>query len=109
MDLEEQATIKRVVEEHGKKDELVVILGSPDAESAEIYAETMITGDPSYAGALAGVPLGLPVYHILEPEIKAQIDQQVYQQQVGIMETVLDAAKIAESVSDIRRNTSPSS
>ena len=47
-----------------------MVLGSPDANSAELYAETVTHGDPSWAGPLAGVPLGLPVYHVVEPWLK---------------------------------------
>ena len=52
MDLNSQEVIKRLADEHGS-DQLVVILGAPDAESAEIAAETVVLGDPTYAGALA--------------------------------------------------------
>ena len=78
------------------------MLGSPDAESAEIFAETVTTGDPTFAGPLAGVSLGLKVYHILEDEVKAQVDQAVYEQQVGMMEMVLDKEAICKSVKRIR-------
>jgi betaine reductase len=101
MDLEGQAEIKRVVEQLGSED-LMVVLGSPDAESSEVFARTVTQGDPSYAGPLAAVPLGLPVYHILEGEIKEQVDPSVYEQQVGIMEMALDAAKIVQSVQSVR-------
>jgi len=80
----------------------MVVLGSPDAESAEIYAETVTTGDPTYAGPLAGVSLGLQVYHILEDEVKAEIDPAVYEQQIGMMEMVLDKEAISKSVKKIR-------
>ena len=93
MDLEDQAAITRVAEQHNR-DELVVLLGSPSADSAGIVAETVTVGDPTYAGTLAGVSLGLPTFHILEPEIKQQIDPTVYEAQVGIMETILDAEGI---------------
>ena len=46
------------MDEYGK-DNLVVILGAPDADSAELYAETVMHGDPSWAGPLAGVALDL--------------------------------------------------
>lgn len=101
MDLEDQGTIKKVVDEHGT-DNVVVLLGSPDAESAEIYAETVTTGDPTFAGPLAGVSLGLPVYHILEDVIKKLVDPETYQQQVGMMEFVLDRESIVKSMNDIR-------
>lgn len=101
MDLEDQGLIKETVDEHGKEN-VVVVLGSPDADSAEIYAETVTTGDPTFAGPLAGVSLGLPVYHILEDEVKAQIDASVYEQQVGMMEMVLDKEAISKSMKKIR-------
>ncbi len=101
MDLEDQSSIKRVVEQYNR-DELVVVLGTPNAESAGIAAETLTSGDPTFAGPLAGVSLGLAVYHILEPEIRAQIPSQVYETQVGIMESVLDAGQICEEMARYR-------
>lgn len=103
MDLEDQGVIKKTVDEHGK-DNVIVVLGSPDSESAEIYAETLISGDPTYAGPLAGVSLGLPVYHVLESEIKELIDPETYQKQVGMMEMVLDKEAISESMKKIRNS-----
>jgi len=102
MDLDEQGQIKKVAEEEGTED-LVVILGSPDPDSAELYAQTVTTGDPTFAGPLAGVSLRLPVYHILEPEIKEQIEPSVYQEQVGVMEMVLDASSIIERMKTVRK------
>ena len=102
MDLEDQGTICRILDAHGTAD-MVVVLGSPDAESAEIYAETVTTGDPSFAGPLAGVSLGLPVFHILEDEIKQQVDPEVYEQQIGMMDFVLDKESIAASMKKMRQ------
>ena len=99
--MEDQGLIKQTVGEYGKEN-VVVVLGSPDAESAEIFAETVTTGDPTFAGPLAGVSLGLKVYHILEDEVKAQVDQAVYEQQVDMMEMVLDKEAICKSVKRIR-------
>ncbi len=102
MDLEDQGTIKKAVEDNGTEN-LVVVLGSPDAESAEIYAETVTKGDPTFAGPLAGVPLGLPVYHILEDRIKELVDSETYQQQVGMMEFVLNKEAITAAMEKIRQ------
>ena len=102
MDLDGQESIKRVVDEYGAED-LLVVLGSPDAESTGIYAETVTLGDPSYAGPLAGVSLRLPVFHILEPEIKGQVDPTVYEEQVGAMEIALDAEGIGTEMERIRQ------
>ena len=84
------------------KDNIIVVLGSPDANSAELYAETVTHGDPTWAGALAGVPLGLPVYHIVEPEIKASIKPAVYEAQVGVMDVALEKDQIAEALNKVR-------
>jgi betaine reductase len=102
MDLDTQAQVMRIAGERAGED-LVVILGSPNPESAGLYAETVTVGDPPYAGPLAGVPLGLPVYHILETEVKDQIATEIYEREVGMMETVLEAAAISEQVSAFRR------
>jgi len=50
--------------------------------------------------------LGLPVYHIIEPEIKQEIDPQVYEEQVGIVEMVLDVDAITNAVKSIREQYS---
>jgi betaine reductase len=105
MDLGEQEVIKQAVEANGK-DGMVVILGSPSPESAEIFAETVAHGDPTWAGPLAGVPLGLPVYHVTEPEIKAIIDPAVYRDQVELMELALDTEAIWSCVAEIRARLS---
>ena len=82
---------------------MVVILGTPNPESTKLYGLTVTEGDPSWAGVLAGVSLKLPVYHIAEPEIKAQVDPAVYQDQVGITEMVLDTEGIGETLQQVRQ------
>jgi len=101
MDLENQKRIKELAEEHGAEN-LVVILGGAEAEASGLAAETVTNGDPTFAGPLAGVQLGLRVYHILEPEIKQEVDEEVYDEQVGMMEMVLDVEQIVEEVKKYR-------
>ena len=101
MDLNSQETIKRLADEHGSE-QLLVILGAPDPESAEIAAETVILGDPTYAGALAEAQLGLSVYHALEEEFRSQIDDEVWDDQIGVMADVLEAGEIAVAVKGMR-------
>ena len=105
LDPEGQESIKSVAEQYGK-DDLLVILGAPDADSAELYAETVVHGDPSWVGPLAGVALGLPVFHIMEPEIKAQIDPDVYNEHLALMEIALDVKKISEGLDRVRQGSS---
>lgn len=101
MDLDDQATIQQVVDKVGSED-LLVLLGSPNPESAELYAATVTMGDPTFAGPLAGIPLGLPVYHILEPEIVDQLPAAVYAQQLQMAALTLDTEQIFEVVRRIR-------
>ncbi len=84
------------------KDDLVVILGSPNADSSELYAETLINGDPSWVGPLAGVSLGLPVYHILEPEISNQISPAVFKEHLELLEIAFDVEAITEGINRVR-------
>jgi len=93
--------VKRITEEYGK-DNLIVILGAPDADSTELYAETLVNGDPSWTGPLAGIALKLPVFHIMEPEIKAQIEPSVYKKYLELMEIALDVDKIVEGLNRVR-------
>jgi betaine reductase len=96
MDPENQDRIKGLVDTHGA-DDLVVVLGAADLESLEVAAETVTLGDPAYVGPLAGVPLGLPVVHILEQEVKEQVDAGVYDEQVGLLEMTLDVEQVREA------------
>lgn len=96
MDPENQDRIKGLVDTHGA-DDLVVVLGAADLESLEVAAETVTMGDPAYVGPLAGVPLGLPVVHILEEDVKEQVDAGVYDEQVGLLEMTLDVEQVREA------------
>ena len=84
------------------REDMVVVLGTPTAESSRLYALTVTEGDPSWAGALAGTSLGLPVYHVTEEAIKCQVSPEVYEEQVTLMEMVLDVADIAGAVQAVR-------
>ena len=96
MDPENQDRIKGLVDTHGA-DDLVVVLGAADLESLEVAAETVTMGDPAYVGPLAGVQLELPVIHILEEDVKAQVDAGVYDEQVGLLEMTLDIEQVREA------------
>ena len=93
MDLENQARIKELAEKYGNED-LIVVLGGAEAEASGLAADTVSQGDPTYAGPLAGVSLGLKPYHIFE--LKDEIDEDVYEDQVSMMEMVLDVDEIVE-------------
>lgn len=85
MDLENQKRVKDLAEKYGPEN-VVVLLGAAEGEAAGLAAETVTAGDPTFAGPLAGVQLGLTVYHICEDEIKAEVDPGVYDEQISMME-----------------------
>ena len=101
MDLENQKRVKDFAEQYGPEN-VVVVLGAAEGEAAGLAAETVTAGDPTFAGPLAGVQLGLAVYHICEPEVKAEIDPAVYDEQISMMEMVLDVDDICNEMNAIR-------
>jgi len=107
MDLQNQQRILDAAEKYGAEN-VVVLLGSSDADGAGFYAETVAAGDPTFAGPLAGVSLGLPVYHVFDEVIKAEADPVVWEEQIAMMEMVLDTEKLAGSVASMRNQHSKS-
>ena len=107
MDLQNQQRVKDAAEKFGS-DDIIVIIGASDAEGAGIYAETVTAGDPTFAGPLAGVPLGLPVYHILDPLLKAEADPQAWEDQIGMMEMVMDGDALTAAVAEMREQNGKS-
>lgn len=101
MDLENQKRVKDFADQYGPEN-LVVILGAAEGEAAGLAAETVTAGDPTFAGPLAGVQLGLTVYHICEDAIKEEVDAGVYDEQISMMEMVMDVEDISNEMSSIR-------
>jgi betaine reductase len=101
MDMANQARVKETAEKYGAEN-VVVILGGGEAESAGLTAETVMSGDPTYAGPLTNVALGLDVYHIFE--LKDLIDETVYDEQISMMEMVLDVDAIVGEMETIRKS-----
>ena len=97
MDPDNQALIKRIVDEIGDTD-IVVMLGAADAEAVEVAAETVRDGDPAWVGPLAGVQLGLPVLHVFEDDVKEQADDGVYEAQIGFFEMTLDVDGVKDAM-----------
>jgi glycine reductase len=100
MDMANQARIKEAAEKFGT-DNVVVILGAAEAESAGLTAETVMVGDPTFAGPLTNVELHLPVFHIFE--LKDLIDPQVYEEQISMMEMVADVDEVKAEMERIRQ------
>ena len=101
MDLENQKRVKDLAEKYGPEN-IVVLLGAAEGEAAGLAAETVTAGDPTFAGPLTGVQLGLRVYHVCEEAVKSEIAEDLYDEQIGMMEMVLDVDDIANEMSSIR-------
>lgn len=101
MDLEGQGRIKQAVEQTGTQD-VIAILGANSPSALEMVAITLKSGDPSYAGPLAGVELGIPSFHILEPEITAQIDPELYERELALSSMAMDVQPLIAAVKAIR-------
>lgn len=101
MDLENQNRVKEATEKYGAEN-VVVIIGAAEGEAAGLAAETVTNGDPTFAGSLAGVSLGLRVYHCVEEEFKNEVDPDAYDEQIGMMEMVLNVDEIVEEMRSIR-------
>ena len=104
MDLENQKRVKDAADKYGNEN-VMVIIGAAEAEAAGLAAETVTLGDPTFAGPLAGVALGLAVYHAVEPEFKNEVDPEVYEEQIGMMEMVVDVDSIIEEMNNIRNES----
>ncbi len=87
-------------------DGVMVLIGTPTADSSRLYALTVTEGDPAWAGALAGVRLDLPVFHITETEVKEQIDPEVYAAEVGVTEMVIERDEISKALHEVRSGSS---
>ena len=98
MDPENQTQVKNITERAEKdkvpRSNIIVVLGASDLDGVMISAETVTTGDPSFSGPLAGVSLGLPVYHILEPEVRAAVPEDVYEENVGIWALAVEPERL---------------
>lgn len=105
MDLENQQRVKDLTEKHGAEN-IIVLLGAAEGEAAGLAAETVTAGDPTFAGSLAGVQLGLRVYHVVEPEFKEAVNAEVYEEQIEMMEMVLDTDDIISEMTSIREQFS---
>jgi hypothetical protein len=101
MDLEIQQRVMDLTNKYGAEN-VIVLIGGAEAEASGLSAETVAAGDPTFAGPLAGIALGLGVYHVVEPEVKAEYDQGIYDEQCGMMEMVLDIDAIIGEVKAIR-------
>ena len=83
----------------------MVLLGTPTAESSRLYALTVTEGDPAWVGPLAGVSLALPVFHVAEDAIRAEVAPGVYEEHVALMEFSQEIDEIRRTVREVREKT----
>lgn len=84
------------------REEVVVLLGTPTEDASRLYAMTVTAGDPSWAGALAGVALGLPVYHVTEDAVRVDIAPADYEEHLALMAMAMDVDAIGQAVRGVR-------
>ena len=101
MDLESQGRIKQVVEQAGTED-VVAVLGANSAAAVEMTATTLKSGDPSWAGALAGIALGIPAFHILEASVTRQVDPAVYERELALSALATDVDEVTAPLRILR-------
>lgn len=96
--------MKALAEQFGS-DELALVLGLNQPFTLRILASTFKEGDPSYAGPLGGVALGLPSYHILE--LKDEVPQDVWEREMAFKELGMEEEEvetICSLMSEIRES-----
>ena len=101
MNFENQGIIKRLADQYGPEN-LAVVLGNGDAQGAEVFAETVTQGDPTYAGPLAGVPLKIPVYHVLEDEVMAVVPEKLREERLQLSSLVIDVEPMRQVLQALR-------
>jgi glycine reductase len=101
MDLESQGRIKQVIEHIGA-DGVVAILGANSAAAVEMTATTLLSGDPSWAGPLAGIALGIPSFHILEDTVTRQLDSAVFERELALSAMVTDVDDVTAPLRALR-------
>lgn len=75
-----------------------MVWGITNEQYLEVGSRTVIDGDPSWSGPLAGESLKLKVFHILEPLIKNQIPRDIYEDELMLLELAVGEEKIDKTV-----------
>ncbi len=70
----------------------MLVFGLNQPFSLRVMAQTFKDGDPSYAGALGGIALGLRSYHIFE--LKDEIPADVWDREMSLKELEVEDEQI---------------
>jgi len=80
-----------------------VVWGITNEQYLEVGSRTVMEGDPSWSGPLAGVSLHLKVFHIFEPEIKNRIPQDVFDEELMLLELAVGDEKIDKTIAMLEK------
>ena len=86
----------------------MLVFGLNQPANLRIMATTFKEGDPSFAGALGGVALGLKSYHIFE--LKDVIPAPIWEQEMAFKELEMEAQqvdKLCQLMREIRGDEKP--
>lgn len=78
----------------------MLVFGLNEPGNLRILATTFKEGDPSYAGVLGGVALGLQSYHIFE--LKDEIPEEVWQREMSFKELEVEDELIEQICASMR-------
>ena len=78
----------------------MVVFGLNELANLRIMASTFKDGDPSYAGALGGIALGLKSYHIFE--LKDEIPADVWEEEMAFKELEVEDELIERLCTTLR-------
>ncbi|HEV8141469.1 MAG TPA: glycine/sarcosine/betaine reductase complex selenoprotein A, partial [Methylomirabilota bacterium] len=58
--------------------------------------------DPSWAGPLAGIALGIPAFHVLEASVTRQVDPAVYERELALSAMATDVDEVTAPLRVLR-------
>ncbi len=90
----------KTLAEQYKDEPFFVILGINQPSTLRIMATTFKSGDPSFAGPLGGIALGIDSYHIFE--LKKLIPDDVWTVEMGMVELEIEEEKQEEIIKIIQ-------
>ncbi len=93
--------MKRVADEHGS--DLVVLLGTPDAESTQTLAQTVVASDPPTRARWPESGRDSPYSTCSSRKFAIRLPGDVYEAQVALMEMSLDRDAILAGLREARR------
>jgi hypothetical protein len=97
MNFENQGIIKRLADQYGPEN-LAVVLGNGEACGVEVFDESVSQGYPSFDGPLAGVALKIPVYHVLEQEVMAEVPEKLRDEKLQLSSLVIDVESMRQAL-----------